>query len=86
VGWAIQLIALESMIGIIRAIRSPVNADISLYYCLGGFLVGLLLVLATVYLRAGYVLFFMLRAGPSLFGIRAAERGAVQCCTIAVHL
>jgi len=56
------LIALESMIGIIRAIRkSRQRADISLYYCLGGFLVGLLLVLATVYLTAqGYVLFFML--------------------------
>jgi len=55
------LIAAEGAIGLIRAIlRSQQAIDTCFYYCMGGMLAGLLVVLITVYLTAqGYMLFFV---------------------------
>jgi hypothetical protein len=55
------LIAAEGAIALIRAIlRSQQTIDTCFYYCMGGMLTGLLVVLITVYLTAqGYILFFL---------------------------
>jgi hypothetical protein len=56
------LILTEGVIALIRAIlRSQQAIDTSFYYCLGGTLAGLIVVLITVFLAGqGYVLFFLL--------------------------
>jgi hypothetical protein len=55
------LIVAESAIGLARAIRrSESDVDTCFYYCLGGMMAGLLVVLMTVSLMGqGYILFFL---------------------------